>query len=84
MAIQKYGVVNKIKTVVGNEEDFEALKEQIIKTNSLARCAKCGKLLAKIGSDMVSVKRKDVDIVAKVESMQIKCPVCQTCNIVSS
>ena len=29
---------------------------------------------------MISVKRKDVDIIAKVADIHIKCPVCGTCN----
>ena len=82
MPINKTGMPGKIRTVVTSEKDFETLKKKIIDTNRLARCTKCGKLLAKIDSDLVSVKRKDVDIVAKVQSMQIRCPVCQTCNSV--
>jgi phage FluMu protein Com len=80
MAIQKFGVANKIKTVVSSEKEFEALRDEIVNTNNLIRCAKCGKLLAKQSNDMISVKRKDIDIVAKVADIKIKCPVCGTCN----
>jgi len=78
--LHKIGVSSKIKTVVSNEGDFEKLKEQIITTNNLIRCSKCGKLLAKVDSDLVSIKRKDVDLIAKVNALTIKCPVCSTCN----
>ncbi len=80
MAIQKYGAPAKIKTVVSSEKDFEALRDEIINTNNLIRCSKCGKLLAKQSNDMISVKRKDVDIIAKVADIRIKCPICGTCN----
>jgi phage FluMu protein Com len=80
MALQKFGVSQKIKTVAGNDKEFEALKEKIVSTNNLVRCAKCGKLLAKCSDDMISVKRKDVDFLAKVSNVKIKCPVCGTCN----
>jgi len=80
MSLNKTGIAGKIKTVVASEKEFEDLKKQIINTNSLARCVKCGKLLAKLDSDLVSIKRKDVDIVAQVQNMKIKCPVCQTTN----
>jgi len=78
--IHKTGTPNKIRTVASNEQDFENIKNKIIKHNGLARCIKCGKLLAKVDNDMVSVKRKDVDIVARASDIQIKCPVCQTTN----
>ena len=80
MALQKYGVASKIKTVVSNEKDFEALRDEIISTNNLIRCSKCGKLLAKQSADMVSIKRKDIDVIAKVADIKIKCPVCGACN----
>lgn len=80
MALQKYGTVQKIKTVVSNDKEFEALRDEIVSNNNLIRCGRCGKLLAKSYNDMISVKRKDVDIVAKVTDIKIKCPVCQTTN----
>ena len=78
--LHKTGVVHKIKTVVANEREFEKLKEQIITSNNLARCVRCGKLLAKIDSNMVSVKRKDIDLVAQVNALSMKCPICGTAN----
>jgi len=82
MPLNKIGAPQKIKTIVSNEKEFEQLKEQIVSSNNLARCVKCGKLLAKIDHDLISVKRKDIDMVAKVSSLEIKCPVCKTCNSV--
>lgn len=81
--IQKFGVANKIKTVVSSEKEFEALRDEIVSTNNLVRCTKCGKLLAKLANDLISVKRKDVDLVMKVSEAKIKCPVCNTCNDIS-
>lgn len=78
--LHKVGVTQKIKTVAANETEFERLKEQIVTSNNLARCNRCGKLLAKVDSNMVSVKRKDIDLVAEVKTLTIKCPVCQTVN----
>ena len=60
--------------------DCVILTDKIVKENNLARCARCGKLLAKLDADMLSVKRKDVDIIAKVAEVKIKCPVCHTPN----
>jgi phage FluMu protein Com len=80
MPINKTGSPNKIRTVVSSEKDFEHLKEQIVSSNKLARCNKCGKLLAKMDNDLVSVKRKDIDLIAKVQNLEIKCPVCNTTN----
>lgn len=80
MALQKFGISQKIKTVAGNEKEFEALKEKIVSTNNLVRCAKCGKLLAKCSDGMISVKRKDVDTVMKISEAHLKCPVCDTVN----
>lgn len=84
MALQKYGVASKIKTVVSSEKEFEALRDEIVSTNNLVRCNRCGKLLAKVSNDMISVKRKDVDIIAKATDVKIKCPVCSTTNDVVS
>lgn len=81
--IQKYGVAQKIKTVAASEKEFEALRDEIVNTNNLVRCTKCGKLLAKLSNDLISVKRKDVDLVMKVSEAKIKCPVCSTCNDIS-
>lgn len=81
--IQKFGVAQKIKTVAASEREFEALRDEIVNTNNLVRCMKCGKLLAKLANDMISVKRKDVDLVMKVSEATIKCPVCNTCNNIS-
>jgi len=80
MPIQKIGVVHKIKTLATNEQEFEQLKNKIISNNNLIRCNKCGKLLAKSDSNLVSLKRKDIDIIANVNSISIKCPICSTCN----
>lgn len=80
MALNKVGVVQKIRTVASSEKEFETLRDEISNSNNLARCTKCGKLLAKLSNDMISVKRKDVDIIAKVADVKIKCPVCGTCN----
>ena len=80
MSLQKYGVAQKIKTVVSNEQEFEALRNEIVSTNNLVRCLKCGKLLAKMNNDMISVKRKDIDFIAKAAEVKIKCPVCATTN----
>ncbi len=80
MALNKVGVAQKIKTVVSNEKEFEALRDEIVSNNNLIRCNRCGKLLAKSHNDMISVKRKDVDLVVKASDAKIKCPVCQTCN----
>ena len=80
MALHKIGVAQKIKTVVSNEKDFEALRDEIVSSNNLIRCNRCGKLLAKSLNDMISIKRKDVDFIAKAADVQIKCPVCQTTN----
>lgn len=79
--LHKTGVSHKIRTVASSEKEFNAIKDKIIKTNNLVRCARCGKLLAKLDNDnMISVKRKDVDIIAQAENIQIKCPVCSTPN----
>lgn len=80
MSINKVGTPAKIKTVVSNEKEFETLRDEIISNNNLIRCDRCGKLLAKSFNDMISVKRKDVDLVVKAADAKIKCPVCQTCN----
>ena len=80
MSLQKFGVAQKIKTVVSNEQEFEALRDEIVSSNNLVRCTKCGKLLAKTSNGMISVKRKDVDFIAKVAEVKIKCPVCSTTN----
>jgi len=80
MSLQKYGTTQKIKTVVSSEQEFETLRNEIVSTNNLIRCSKCGKLLAKLANDMMSVKRKDVDLVVKASEAKIKCPVCNTCN----
>jgi len=81
MAIFKYGVVQKIKTVAVNEQEFEQLKEKIISENALVRCHKCGKLLAKANENgLVSIKRKDMDIIARTTELSIKCPVCSATN----
>lgn len=80
MSLQKYGTVQKIKTVASNEKEFEALRDEIVNNNNLIRCNRCGKLLAKSHNGMISVKRKDVDFIAKVADVKIKCPVCQTAN----
>jgi phage FluMu protein Com len=80
MSLQKFGVAQKIKTVVSNEQEFEALRDEIVSNNNLVRCTKCGKLLAKTANGMISVKRKDVDFIAKVAEVKIKCPVCATTN----
>jgi phage FluMu protein Com len=80
MAINKIGVASKIKTVVSSEKDYEALRDEIVSSNNLIRCNRCGKLLAKSFNDMISIKRKDVDIVARTADVKIKCPICQTCN----
>ena len=79
MALFKTGV-SKIRTVATNEKEFEELRNQIVSSNNLARCTKCGKLLAKISNNLISVKRKDVDFIARVEDVKIKCPVCSTTN----
>ena len=79
--INKTGDIQKIRTVVSNSEDFESLKQDIAKENQLIRCARCGKLLAKTTEDsLINVKRKDVDLVAKVSSLTISCPVCHEVN----
>jgi phage FluMu protein Com len=80
MALFKTGVASKIKTVVSSETEFEALRNEIVSTNNLIRCTKCGKLLAKMNNDMISVKRKDIDFIAKAADVKIKCPVCSTTN----
>lgn len=80
MSLQKFGVAQKIKTVVSSESEFEALRNEIVNTNNLIRCTKCGKLLAKMNNDMISVKRKDIDFIAKAADVKIKCPVCSTTN----
>ena len=80
MPINKIGVAAKIKTVVSNDKEFEALREEIVQANQLVRCIKCGKLLAKMDGGNISVKRKDIDLVAKIEELHIKCPVCATAN----
>jgi len=80
MALFKTGVASKIKTVVSSETEFEALRNEIVSTNNLIRCTKCGKLLAKMNDDMISVKRKDIDFIAKSSDVKIKCPVCSTTN----
>ena len=80
MSLQKFGVSQKIKTVVSSESEFEALRNEIVSTNNLIRCTKCGKLLAKMNNDMISVKRKDIDFIAKAADVKIKCPVCSTTN----
>jgi phage FluMu protein Com len=80
MSLQKFGVAQKIKTVVSSESEFEALRNEIVNTNNLVRCTKCGKLLAKMNNDMISVKRKDIDFIAKASYVSIKCPVCSTTN----
>jgi len=80
MPLNKIGVSSKIKTVVSNDKEFEALREEIVQANQLIRCVKCGKLLAKVDAGRISVKRKDIDLVAKVEELHIKCPVCATPN----
>ena len=80
MSLQKFGVAQKIKTVVSNEQEFEALRDEIVSSNNLVRCTKCGKLLAKTSNGMISVKRKDVDLVARASEVRIKCPVCSTTN----
>lgn len=79
--LHKTGDTQKILTVASTPEDFEALKERIIKENHLVRCIRCGKLLAKTTDDsMISIKRKDVDLVAQVSSLTISCPVCKETN----
>jgi phage FluMu protein Com len=78
--IHKTGAPNKIRTIASSEKEFENIKDKIVKENNLARCARCGKLLAKLDADMLSVKRKDVDIIAKIADVKIKCPVCHTPN----
>lgn len=78
--IHKTGVSHKIRTIASSEKEFEDLKEKIVKVNNLARCVRCGKLLAKISDGMISVKRKDVDIIARSNDITIKCPVCNTPN----
>lgn len=80
MSINKTGDAQKIKTVVSSEQEFEQLKEKIVAGNKLVRCQRCGKLLAKVDNDLVSVKRKDIDLVAQVNNLSIKCPVCATVN----
>ena len=80
MSLQKFGIAAKIKTVVSSETAFEALRNEIVNTNNLIRCTKCGKLLAKMNNDMISVKRKDIDLVAKVAEVSLRCPICSTCN----
>jgi phage FluMu protein Com len=80
MALQKYGVASKIRTVASNEKEYEELRDNIINTNNLVRCNRCGKLLAKVSDDMISVKRKDVDLVMKAAEAKIRCPVCSTVN----
>lgn len=80
MALHKIGVAQKIRTVASSDKEFDALRDEIVSSNNLARCTKCGKLLAKLSNNMISVKRKDVDIIAKVADVKIKCPVCGTCN----
>lgn len=83
MGLHKIGVASKIKTVASSDKEFEALREEIVSTNNLIRCTRCGKLLAKLANDLISVKRKDVDLVMKVSEAKIKCPVCNTCNDVT-
>jgi phage FluMu protein Com len=79
--INKTGDIQKILTVASTAEDFELLKEKIIKENQLVRCIRCGKLLCKTTDDsMISIKRKDVDLVAKVSKLTIACPVCREVN----
>lgn len=78
--LNKIGVAQKIRTVASSEKEFDALRDSIVSNNNLARCTKCGKLLAKLSNDMISVKRKDIDLIAKVADVKIKCPVCGTCN----
>ena len=80
MALHKIGVATKIRTVASNEKEFEALRDEIISSNNLARCTKCGKLLAKLSADLISIKRKDVDFIARADEVKIKCPVCSTTN----
>lgn len=79
--LHKTGDNQKIRTLVSNPSDFEHLKEDIARENQLVRCIRCGKLLAKTTNDsMVSIKRKDIDIVAQVSSLTIACPVCKEIN----
>lgn len=79
--INKTGDSQKIRTVVSNSSDFELLKEDIAKENQLVRCVRCGKLLCKTTDDStISVKRKDTDLVAKVSSLTISCPICKEVN----
>lgn len=79
--LHKTGDSQKIRTVVSNSEDFELLKEDIAKENKLVRCARCGKLLCKTSDDStISVKRKDIDLVAQVSSLTISCPICKEVN----
>ena len=79
--INKTGDIQKILTVASTSEDFEALKDRIVKENRLVRCVRCGKLLCKsTDDDLISVKRKDVDLVARVSSLTITCPICKEVN----
>jgi len=78
--LHKTGAPSKIRTVASSDVEYEKLKEQVVAANNLMRCAKCGKLLAKVEGNLVNIKRKDVDIIATASELHVKCPVCGTTN----
>ena len=77
MAIDKKGVAVPIQDVTGSLAAFEKLKNQIAQDNNLKRCV-CGQLLAKLDKDskMLNIKRKNLDLIAEVSEVKIKCPSC--------
>lgn len=80
--IKKQGTPNKITEVVTGDQEFEQLKSKIAKDNNLKRCS-CGQLLAKFDEkgQTMNIQRRNLDIIAKVTKVTIKCPQCQ--NITS-
>lgn len=63
-----------------NPEEYNTIRDAVLDINDCVRCVECGKLLAKKGNGMISVKRRGVDLVVLATEMKIKCFVCETVN----
>ena len=65
-----------------NGQEYDNLRDLIANANNTIRCVQCGKLLAKSYNGMISIKRKDTDLVVLATELKIRCPVCEVVNVI--
>lgn len=82
MSLKKVGTPKKILSTAASDLEFEQLKNKIAKDNNLKRCTACSQLLAKFDSDnkIINVQKKNLDLIAEVQNVQVRCPKCQQVN----